>query len=212
MISTHDHRALPDAAALQRLCKALAVLDAINAQEWELRYYSYISDWGQDEEVLEMRNGQGDHMLILFRPEGCVINGLLHEYEQPDRDQVTRGLPACFHEFIFGEPVGSLGTTFCLWYTPALGWQTGVLETEDDGSEELLYILDGDPETYREWANGYFVEDSDRQAIPLDPVARIYRGEPLTKEIARAMNDEPIDWQLLAEDVQSIGYPYDFSR
>ena len=85
MISTQDYRALPDAAALQRISKALAVLDAINSPDVEYRYYTYNAAWGEGEEVLEMSDGEGDQLLTLFRPEGCVINGYLDGAEQPDK-------------------------------------------------------------------------------------------------------------------------------
>lgn len=201
---------LPEADALKSICKALAVLDAINSPDWEYRYYSYNADWAPDEEVLTMRDGQGDEMLILFRPEGCVINGLMHEYDQPVKSQVTRGLPSYFDEFIFGEPVQSIGTTFCLWYTAAHGWQTGMVENEEDGSEERLSIFDGNPETYANWANEYFIDDTDRASIEPNAVAKIYRGETLTKAMVLAIVNELEDWKQLEEDLQAIGYPYDF--
>ncbi|WP_400191991.1 hypothetical protein [Hymenobacter sp. B81] len=207
MISTRNFSALPDAAALQRLCKSLAVLDAINSPDWEYRYYSYNPQWGEGETLFEMRDGEGDQMLVLFRAEGCCISGYLHEYEQPDKTQVTRGLPAAFDEFMFGEPVNSIGTTFCLWYTPAHGWQTG-LPAAEDGSDELLFIFDGQPETYTDWANEYFVEDSGRKLIDGEAVAAIYRGEAVTKPLVRAITDELDDWGQLATDLQEIGYPY----
>ena len=210
MISTQDYSTLPDAAALKQLSKALAALDAINSQDWEYRYYSYNSAWGPEEEMLEMSDGEGDQMLVLFRPEGCVINGFLHEYDQPDKASVTRGLPECFDEFMFGEPVNSIGTTFCLWYTAAHGWQTGVVENEDDGSEELLHIFDGNPETYTEWADEYYGEETDRSPIDVAAVAQVYQGKTLTKELVLAIVDELADWPQLAEDLQAIGYPYDF--
>ena len=211
MISTQDYHALPDAPTLKRISKALAVLDAINSQELEYRYYTYNSEWAEGEEVLEMSDGEGDQMLILFRLEGCAINGYLDGYEQPDKSQVTRGLPAYFDDFIFGEPVYSIGTTFCLWNSAEHGWQTGVLESEDDGSEELLFMLDGRPETYVEWANEYYGEDTDRK--PLDPAAvgQIYQGATLTKALVLAIVHELDDWAQLEADLQLIGYPYDFS-
>ena len=210
MIST-THPNLPAAADLQRLCQALAALDAINSPEWEYRYYSYNPAWSDDEQLLEMRDGEGDQMLVLFRPEGCVINGYVEEYDQPAKNQVTRGLPAAFDDFMFGEPVASIGTTFCLWYTPAHGWQHGVVENEDDGSEELLEIFDGQPATYAEWANEYYLDDTDRKLLTPEAVATIYRHEPLTKEKALAINEETADWTMLAADLQEIGYPYDFT-
>lgn len=212
MISTQNYSDLPDAATLQQLCKAMAVLDAVNSPEWDYRYHSYDPNWGLDEAVFQLNTGEGDEMLILFRPEGCCINGYVEGYAQPDKAQVTQGLPAAFEEFVFGEPVGSIGTTFCLWYTPAQGWQTGRLdENADDGSEEMLYLLDARPESYAEWANEYFVEDSGRPLIQVDDVAHVYRGEPLTKELVQRLNPELDDWEQLAIDMQEIGYRYSFS-
>jgi hypothetical protein len=211
MISTADYSALPPAADLQRLAQSLAVLDAINSPDWEYRYYSYNPEWAPGEAVLEMRDGEGDEMLVLFRPEGCVINGFLHEYDQPSKAQVTRGLPDVFDGFVFEEPVNSLGTTFCLWHTPAHGWQTGVLPAGDDGSEELLYIFDGQPATYAEWATDYYLDETDRRPLTSEAVAPIYRHEVLTKAMVLALNEELEDWTMLAADLQEIGYPYDFS-
>jgi hypothetical protein len=211
MLSSQNYAALPTAEALHQLCKALAVLDAINSPDWEYRYYSYDASWGENETLLAMRDGEGDDMMVLFRPEGCCINGHLHEYDQPDKAQVTRGLPAAFDEFMFGEPTNSLGTTFCLWYTPAHGWQTGVVDSSDDGSEELLFIFDGRPETYAEWATEYFTEDTDRPPITAEAVAPVYRGETLTKAMVVAIAGEPENWDQLETDLQGIGYPYDFS-
>ncbi|WP_426490608.1 hypothetical protein [Hymenobacter sp. 102] len=211
MISTLDPAQLPDAATLQRLCQSLAALDAINSPEPEYRYYTYNPEWDAQEAVFEMTDGEGDQMLVLFRPEGCVINGFLHEYDQPDKSQVTRGLPDAFEEFMFGEPVNSIGTTFCLWYTPAHGWQTGVVENEDDGSEELLYIFDQNPETYADWANEYYLDGTERELLEPEDVAAIYRHEPLTRETARRMNNELEDWPQLAADLDGIGYPHQVS-
>ena len=210
MISTLDYSALPPAASLKNLCKALAVLDAINSQDWEYRYYSYSADWADGEEVLTMRDGEGDEMLILFRAEGCVINGFVHEYDQPDKGRITRGLPECFDDFIFGEPVSSIGTTFCLWHTAAHGWQAGAVGNEEDGSEELLYMFDGNPATYAEWADEYYGEDTDRSPIDVAAVAQVYAGATLTKKLVLGIVDELEDWSQLAEDLQAIGYPYDF--
>jgi hypothetical protein len=210
MISTQDYSALPDAASLKSLSKALAALDAINSPDWEYRYYSYSADWAEGEEVLTMRDGEGDEMLILFRTEGCVINGFLHEYDQPDKAQITRGLPSYFDDFIFGEPVNSIGTTFCLCYTPAHGWQTGGMANEEDGSEELLFIFDGKPETYAEWADEYYGDETDRAPMDVAAVAQVYQGATLTKELVLRIVDEVEDWAQLADDLQAIGYPYDF--
>lgn len=212
MLSTSNHTALPPVADLQRLCQALAVLDAINSQDEEYRYYSYSPEWGENEAVFEMSDGEGDQMLALFRPEGCVLNGYLDGYDQPAKARVTQGLPAAFQEFIFGEPVNSIGTTFCLWHPaePGQNWQTGVVEDED-GFEELLFILDNNPATYAEWATEYYTEETDKKPVTAEAVAPIYRHEVLTKAMVLALVDELESWPQLEADLQAIGYPYDFS-
>jgi hypothetical protein len=210
MISTKNLNLLPDRKKLQTICKAIAVLDAILSPEWEYRYYSYNNQWSDEEEFCEMRDGSGDHMLILFRQDGCVINGFAHEFEQPDKEQVTFGLPPIFNEFIFGEPVNTIGTTFCVWTTAANNWQVGQLQHDEDNSEEMLNIFDGNPQTYVDWATDYFEECYVESGIPLETVEKIYSGETLTKNLVLTIVEEPEDWEQLENDLNEIGYPYDF--
>lgn len=143
MISTKNINSLPDRKSLATTCKAISVLDAIISQDWEFRYYSYNSKWAENEECCEMRNGEGDQMLILFLKDGCLINGFAYEFEQQNLDKLTNNLPSEYKEFIFEEPVKSIGTTFCIWTTELNGWNVGQLENFDDNSEQMLNIFDG---------------------------------------------------------------------
>jgi hypothetical protein len=211
MISTQDYSLLPGHHAVRTICKAVSVLDAILCQDWVYRYYSYNCAWDVDEEFCEMRNGEGDQMLILFRNEGCVINGFAHESEQPDKSEVTTGLPAIFNPFIFGEPVDSIGTTFCLWKTETENWKHGAVALVADGSEEMLKILDGQAQTYVDWAAKYFEGSYKETGLPLDTVTKIYQGKILTKTMVSSLVDELEDWDQLTDDLIEIGYPFDFS-
>lgn len=154
-----------------------------------------------------MRNGQGDEMHVLFREDGSAINGFAHEYEQQDKLNLTNGLPSIFHEFVFGEPVNSIGTTFCLWTTELKNWQVGQLESYEDNSEEMLNIFDGNPQTYINWATDYYEMDN----IPLETVSKVYNGQPLTKQIVLSLVEELEDWQQLEKDLNVIDYPYSFN-
>jgi hypothetical protein len=210
MISTKDYSLLPDRKTLQTICKAISVLDAIISQEWEYRYYSYNNKWADNEEFCEMRNGSGDQMLILFRQDGCVINGFAHEFEQQNKKNLTKNLPSIFDVFIFGEPVKTIGTTFCLWTTEQKNWQVGQIENYEGNSEEMLSIFDGNPQTYIDWATEYFEESYVESGIPLDTVTEIYSGQTLTKEMVLTIVEELEDWEQLEADLNEIGYPYDF--
>ncbi len=210
MISTKALN-LPERQKLQTICKAISVLDAIFSQEWEYRYYSYNNKWAENEEFFEMRNGSGDQMLILFRKEGCVINGFAHEYQQQEKQKLTKDLPSMFNEFIFGEPVKTIGTTFCIWTTEDKIWQAGQIENFDDNSEEMLTIFDGNPQTYIDWATEYFDKNLVESGIPLEIVTEIYNGAMLTKNMVLTIVDELADWKQLEEDLKEIGYPYNFN-
>ena len=157
-----------------------------------------------------MRNGSGDQMLVLFRQDGCVINGFAHEFEQQDKEKLTKNLPAIFDSFIFGEPVKTIGTTFCLWTTEQKKWLVGQTDNEEDNSEQMLYIFDGNPQTYIDWATEYFEESYVESGIPLDTVTKIYSGQTLTKEMVLTIVEELEDWEQLEADLNEIGYPYDF--
>lgn len=78
-LSTENLTLLPNPIELQKICKSISALEAILCPEWEFRYYSYQKDWSETEECCEMRNGQGDHMLIFFGNNGTCINGFAHE-------------------------------------------------------------------------------------------------------------------------------------
>jgi hypothetical protein len=77
--STANLKLIPNPTELKRICKSIATLEAIICQEWESRHYSYQKSWGKNEELCEMRNGQGDQVLILFSNVGVCINGFAHE-------------------------------------------------------------------------------------------------------------------------------------
>jgi len=211
MLSTQNLTELPAELALQRVCKALAVLDAIISPEEEYRYHTYDAKWGEGEEVFELNDGEGDQLLILFAPEGAVISGYADGLDEVDKAQLTAALPQPFHEFVFGEPVSSIGTTFCAWTTDNAPWQLGPGSAADDGSDELLYILDGHPRTYVDWAQEYFEEDSfPKDGLPLTTVAQLYYGETLTKPMVLALVRHVADWDQLRRDLDEIDYPYDF--
>ncbi|SHJ07979.1 hypothetical protein SAMN02745146_2217 [Hymenobacter daecheongensis DSM 21074] len=211
MLSTQNLTALPDELALQRICKALAVLDAIISPEEEYRYHTYDAHWGEGEEVFELNDGEGDQMLVLFAPEGAVINGYADGLDEVDKAELTPALPRPFHEFMLGEPVSSIGTTFCLWTLGAGPWQPGPGASIEDGSDELLYILDGHPRTYVAWAQEYFEAETFHPAgLPLTTVAQLYYGETLTKPMVLALVKHIADWEQLRRDLDEINYPYDF--
>lgn len=201
---------LPNRKILQKICKSIAVLDAIFSQEWDYRYYSYNSKWSENEEFCEIRNGSGDHILILFCEKGCVINGYIHEFKQPNKDILTKKLPAYFEEFIFGEPIKSIGTTFCCWTEETENWHFESKRNETNDLLEMLNIFDGQAQTYINWATDYFEGRYKETGIPFDVVSKIYAGELLTKEMVLSIVKDITDWEQLRLDLIEIDYLCNF--
>ena len=215
MISTKKLQNLPNKEKLQKICKSRSVLDAIISQDWEYRYYSYNQKWRKDEELFEMRDGCGDQMLILFTKNGCVINGFAHElydFEEslPSESELIKGIPDVFNDFILGEPVATIGTTFCIWTNENNQWQLGNIKHFKDGSDEMLSIFDGNPQTYIDFAIDYFEEDYLSTENAKNTVIKIYNHETLTREMVLSIVDELEDWAQLESDLKEIGYPYHF--
>jgi hypothetical protein len=223
--ATSNLIALPEPDKLKNLCKSIAVLDAIISPDWEYRYFSYNADWDEGEELASMRDGQGDEYQILFNRHGAIINGFAHESEMNGWLETDKGtiqkvwpgvledVPAEFHNFINTEPIPSVGTTFCIWRKHDMAtWQTGkILFPQDDygdGSEDLLFMLNNNPETYKSWAEEYYDENFESGGIPIDVVKYIYDGLPVSREVVLQINPGFKDFSQLKEELNQIRYPF----
>jgi hypothetical protein len=84
------------------------------------------------------------------------------------------------------------------------GWSIGNIAypkgADPDGAEQLLVMLDGKPETYRQFAEEYYERD-----IPLFAIESIYNHQPLTEEIIASLNPD-VSFGDLEADIESIGY------
>jgi hypothetical protein len=186
----------------------MAMLDAILEPDWQYRYYSFNARWAKGEMMGSMRNGQGDELFALFNNRGAFLKGFAHESRiaRISSERFYRDLPGAF-EACRREPAFSPDdVTFCLWRLigqPA--WSYGKVDFpfyEDvDGSAYILSRLDGLPRTYKVWASEYYERD-----VPIAVVEAIYRHEPLTDELASALNPEH-SLKLLGPDISEIGYP-----
>jgi hypothetical protein len=214
---TDFRQKLPSIPELKRICQAIATLDAIICPDWEFRYFSYNSKWDKGEEVASMRDGEGDEYLILFNELGAIINvAALDEAEDVQKLTLAQVAPE-FSHFLATEPIPSLGTTLCLWRKYSdLEWQTidnqAFTDKMFETSQDLLFMLDGNPATYREWAVEYYEDEfsCNLDNLPLAWVEEIYKHTPLTKKMVNQLNPEFLDWEDLMDELEEIAYPYDF--
>ncbi|MBT9581735.1 hypothetical protein IV102_00200 [bacterium] len=204
---------LPDPESLERLCRSLAMLDAILMPDWEYRYYSFNSSWGSGQRMASMRNGQGDSWFILWRDPYVFLKGFDHEsscrsLSQPDaavlgpvallREQV----PSVFAPEL-SEPAFMMeDTTFCRWWLNGQWHKTAEEPGQRACAEEMLGVLDGNPETYQRWAESYFDDGSPA----LEPVRQVYLHAALTESLVAAINPD-VSLDSLQEDAREIGYP-----
>jgi len=215
MVTKNRLATIPNVETLKKLCQSLATLDAIISPEWDYRYYSFNSKWAEGEMMASMRNGSGDEYFILFNSQGAIMKGFGHESSMSpwatESGQVWPGVldevPGEFQEFLT-EPAFSMGeTTFCIWRRKVdPSWQVGEIEYPEgydpDGSEDLLFILDGEPSTYREFAEQYY-----ERPVDLSAVIHVYEQKPLTTEILEVLNAE-VSREDLKSDLAQIGYPH----
>src|SRR5689334_97133 len=121
--STRSLADLPEPALLERICRRLALLDAIVCRDWEFRYYSFNRLW--DEEAAQrlgsMRDGAGDEWFAVFQGEGLVfLRGFAHEAPLRNPEGLFDGVPAALEPLVT-EPAFGDDTTFCCWNTGS-GW------------------------------------------------------------------------------------------
>ena len=111
--------------------KSIALLEAIICPEWEYRYYSYNSKWGDGEEMASMRNGSGDECFLWIKGDFAALKVLNHEFGTlNDIDSIKNQFPAVYNEFIT-EPAFSINESSSLWYLNENEWMKFDINEEE---------------------------------------------------------------------------------
>ena len=197
------------------MLQALALVDAILEEDWELRYYSFDARWSATEQMGSMRNGSGDDFFAVFGPSGCFLRGFDHESamtpwrETPPRlwPGVLDDVPTEFASSLKEPAFHMEDTTFCIWFLAGdSAWSHGSIEfpkgeEDPDGSRWMLSALDGNPHTYQSFAKEYFELD-----VELNAIARVFAYEPFSVELLRGFPSSR-SFQNIITDAEEIGYP-----
>lgn len=153
-----------------------------------------------------------------IKKQKSLINkllGLRKESKTELIQEIKRGvvteLPEVFKEFVFGEPVKSIGTTFCIWNTEnESGWKTGKIEFPNDeykdGSEHILHLLNANPLSYKEWAEERYQEELKNRELQLTFIEKIYSGISVTRELVLQFNPNFKEFEKLKNDLNEIGF------
>jgi hypothetical protein len=195
----------------------MAMLDAIIMPEWQFRYYSFEAGSSPDGSISigSMRNGSGDNLHAIFGRTGCLIRGFAHEYEMsPYAEDPPRVFPGMLEDVPseFADCLDAMHAdwwrdiTFCIWRGHEdTEWHHGQIDFPDlpdpDGSEFLLSVYDGRPETYHAWAEDYYHP----RTFSLAAVRSVFDHAPLTEEVVQSLNPERMLSEL-DEEIRQIGY------
>ncbi|GAA0398282.1 hypothetical protein [Paenibacillus motobuensis] len=195
---------------LRQRIAAMSILDAILCSEDWLRRYQYNPRWDEDAALASVSNGAGDEIYIVFTPEGVIVKGFDHESEMSpyarDDEEVWPGIyeetPHSLLSRLNDEALCKEDVTFCLWRESGdQVWRCGDIDSKglDDGSRFLLGMIYEAPQDYIDWAEDYY-----EMKLPVDIVAKIYKGEPVSEEMILALNPER-DVQMALEEIREIG-------
>jgi hypothetical protein len=218
-ISARNQARLGTISEVKSLMQSLATLDAILESSWSARRHHFNSRWGVGMQLGSMLNGEGDSWFCVFSAMGAVLKGFAHESEMSPWHSGNNGIwPGVLEEvpeplkIVLADPSLSIEeTTFCFWrMQDDSQWHRGRIHyppgDDPDGSVRLLRILDGNPNTYKQWAESYF-----ERTVDLTMVRAIYSRQPLTTEIIRVVNPQR-DLRSLQDDVAEIGYSIDIEN
>lgn len=211
-LSTATSERLPDIETLRRITKSIAMLDAIICPDWQYRYYSFNSKWGPGEEMASMHNGCGDEWFLLFDSNGAALKGLAHEFplarDSSFATRIQETVPQEFAAFL-NEPAFAMeAASFCIWRRRAdARWSVvlpaiGRVSPEEDGSAELIAVFDGNPDTYRSWAQDYYEREIDPQSV-----RAIYDQQPLSDALVSSLNPD-LTLEDVEKDAMEISYPH----
>lgn len=213
-ISTKNLENLSGINDLKRLLQSLAVLDLIMSPEWEDRYYSFDSHWGESEMMGSMRNGSGDSFNALFDSNGCFFKGFAHEsplssWREGNLEkwkEILEKVPNIFSSAV-SEPAFDMDSiSFCFWRAnDDVSWHCDSPETDEaedpDGSAFVLECVNGNPSIYQDFVGEYYEED-----IPLSPIRHIYSHAVITQDIIDLLNPE-VKLEFIQDGLLEIGYP-----
>ncbi len=214
IISTGNLTSLPGPDKVQSISQSIAMLDAIIEPTWDMRYYSFDAAWSEGAKAAFMQNGQGDSYSIHFRDGGVIIIGDAHEscmastYVESGKpwSGVIDDVPEEYNDVLAEPAFLTPEATFCIWWEKHTScWKTGNISfpnsNDPDGSEDLLFMLDGNPSTYQQWAEEYY-----GRSLSFKVIEQIYLHQPLTNYLIEELNPNR-DSTSLVDDINQIGYP-----
>ena len=196
-----DITAIPPSSVVRSRFQALAMLDAVLMPDWESRYFSFNSKWGNNEMMASMRNGEGDEYFFLFSKEGVAGKIFCHDIGEIETAKaILARVPNKFSSFLTEAAFRLQEITYCLWQTS--GDSKWEISPPVQGEIPLLAFIQSNGEYYREWAEGYYEKET-----PSHFIEAIFAHQPLTDKLLSILPQKRVIGDLIA-DASEIGYPF----
>ncbi|PCJ58345.1 MAG: hypothetical protein COA79_13900 [Planctomycetota bacterium] len=176
--------------------KSLATLDAIVCPDWEFRYFSYNSQWSEGEEMGSLRDGSGGQWFFWKKGElagyKCISpeDGVVEYISDHFKD-----IPSSYNSFI-NEPAFSMLDSSCVWYLMDNNWIK--LGVDIKHVLTLEKVISWEPINYKEWAEEYYEENLDLEAI-----SHIFTGNINVSHITSLNPD--VEMSELTTELEEIG-------
>jgi hypothetical protein len=214
LISSRNLHRLPSIDELAELMQSLAMLDAVLETTWSARRHHFNHRWAVGAQLGSINTVEGDSVYGVFTTDGALLKGFDHESPMSPWHNANEGvwpgvlgnLPPLFRDILLDPSLSFFQTTFCLWqFRGEGGWKRGKIRfptgLDPDGSERLIEVLDGNPATYKRWAERYF-----ERSVDIKAVKGIYCRLPLTYAMVSLLNPDR-NLLTLKKDAEEIGYP-----
>ncbi len=182
---------------LRKKLKTFALADAILAEEWQYRYFSFNSKWSDTEEMASLRDGSGGEWFLW-------ISGKLAGYKcvspedglMPDLERIKETLPLEYNPFV-NEPAFSMDQATCIWYLKDSSWIKHGLSVK--WLIDLDEVSGWTAEDYHAWAVDYYEIE-----ISLLDIKSLFENR-FSEELAIKMNPS-VNLTDLLKDLQEIGF------
>jgi hypothetical protein len=184
--------------SLKKKLKSLALANAILSPEWEYRYFSYNSKWAEQEEMASMRDGSGGHWFVLFQTGGRVG----YKFISPDDglidnlSDIKAKIPKQYKEFI-EEPAFYVDQATGIWLLENKKWiKYGLPRAKY--IEDLATVIEWGSEDYQNWAEDYYEQNIDQEAL-----SNIFEHR-INQALIEKLNPD-ITIEDMSEDLKEIG-------
>lgn len=192
---------LPHPDEIRQKLQSLAMLDAIVMPDWELRYFSFNSQWSPGEMMGSLRDGEGSEFFFLFNETGVAAKIYCKDYslEADTAAAMLGGIPLDFSSFL-NEAAFNLDVATCYLWRRKEDHSWSVAPRDIVEIPFLAFVYDWG-NYYLNWSASYY-----ELGLNVNSIEAILRHQPLTENLIKSLNPDA-ELEAIVADANQIGYP-----